>query len=115
MYISYPTGGTGKLTIDPDHVEAFVRYLEQAREKLRDIDDHGNEILQVVDAPGDDPFSPKAVDDILRVVGGESGSHAHANRKAQQVFQTMVDNLRASLTAYREQEARGTNRFPGNG
>jgi hypothetical protein len=115
MYISYPDGAPGKLTIDPDQVDVFVRYLEQARDKLHDIYDHGQAILQVVDAPGDDPFSPKAVDDIVRIAGGDPGGHAHANRQAQHAFQAIIDNLRASLAAYRENEARSSGRFPGDG
>jgi hypothetical protein len=114
MYISYPAGGTGKLTIDPDHVEVFIRYLDQALDKLRDIyrDSHR---LTDVERPGDDPFSAMAVFDIQRTAGGEPGGHLHANSRAQQAFQAIIDNAKASLEAYRESEARGSQRFQGGG
>ena len=115
MYISYPGGGTGKLTIDPDRVDVFVRYLKQARDKLQDIDRRGQAIIDVVEAPGDDPFSPRAVDDIVRTAGETAGGHAYANRRAQEVFQAIIDKAQASLAAYRAQEVRGTDRFRGDG
>jgi hypothetical protein len=115
MYISYPDGGTGKLTIDPDHVDVFVRYLEQAREKLRDIYRDGQGIVDVVEAPGEDPFSPMAVSDIVRTAGGEPGGLLRSNLRAQEVFHAIIDNLRTSLAAYRENEALGTRRFQVDG
>jgi hypothetical protein len=115
MYVGYPGGGTGNLTIDPDRVEVFVRYLKQARNKLKEIYDQGQGIIHVIDAPGDDPFSPEAVSDIVRTAGGDPGGHLYANQRAQEVFQAIIDNAQASLVAYREQEARGTRRFQGDG
>jgi hypothetical protein len=114
MYVSYPGGSTGKLTIDPDRVDAFIGHMEQALEKLRDIYRQGYALMDVV-PPGDDPFSPKAVSDIQRTAGGKPGGHLHANQRAQEVFQAIIDNTRASLAAYRENEARGARRFGGHG
>lgn len=113
MYISYPGGDAGKLTIDPDRVEVFVRYMEQARNKLADIEEQGRRLLDV-EPPGDDPFSPQAVEAIKRTAGEEPGGHLYANRRAQRVFQAVIDNTKASLAAYREQEARGTETFRSN-
>jgi hypothetical protein len=110
MYISYPTGGTGKLTIDPDQVEVFAGYMEQALVKLRDVYRQSYVLMDVV-PPGDDPFSPTAVDDIQRAAGEQVGGHLYANARAQEAYQAIISNLRASLAAYREGEAQGTERF----
>jgi hypothetical protein len=113
MYIGLPSGGAGTLTIDPDRVDAFVRYMEQALLKLRDAYNGGRRLIDV-EPPGHDPFSPRAVDDIRRTAGEEPGGHLYANLRAQEVYQAIIDNARASLAAYRESEARGADRFRGD-
>lgn len=110
MYISDPTGAPGKLTIDPDHVETFIRYMEQALVKLVDVYRQSYVLMDVV-PPGDDPFSPTAVDDIQRTAGEQMGGHLYANARAQETYQAIISNLRASLAAYRENEAQGAERF----
>lgn len=114
MYISYPTGGTGQLTIDPDHVEVFISYLAQAKAQLAEIYRQGRR-LEYVDPPGEDPFSPTAVDDIQRTAGDQPGGHLYANQRAQRAYEAIIENLTASLATYRESEARGTERFQGGG
>ena len=111
-YLTTPSGTTGKLTVDPDGVEALIDHLENALEKIRQAGRRGRRLVQV-EPPGDDPFSPIAVADIKRTAGDQPGGHLYANTKAQQVFETIVNNLRASLEAYRAQEARGDERFRG--
>lgn len=113
MHVSYPGGNAGKLTIDPDRAEVFINLMEQARNKLREVERMGRRLVEV-EPPGDDPFSPSAVEAIKRTAGEEPGGHLYANRRAQQVFQAIVDNARASLAAYREQETRGAARFRGD-
>lgn len=113
MYIRTPDGGTGKLTIDPDRVEVFAGHVEQALAKLREAYIKGQDLVYV-NRPGEDPFSPQAVRDIEQTAGEKPGGHLYANRRAQDVFQAIVDNARASLAAYHENEVRGTQRFQGN-
>jgi hypothetical protein len=113
MYVSLPAGGTGKLTIDPDRVELFINYMEQALAKLKEAEVLGQQLMDV-DPPGDDPFSPTAVEAIKRTAGKGPGGHLYANRRAQDAFQAIIDNTRASLAAYREQEARAAETFRGD-
>jgi hypothetical protein len=112
FYISLPQGGGGHLTVDPSGVETLINYLEQARDKLRRIYVDARRLTQL-EPPGDDPFSPIAVADIKRAAGEDPGGHLYANAKAQEVFQAFIDNLRASLVAYRESEAGNAARFRG--
>ncbi len=113
LYVSLPEGGGGQLTVDPSGVETLINYLEQALIKLQDIEIDAQWLVDV-EPPGDDPFSPIAVADIRRTAGGEPGGHSYANRKAQQVFLSIIDNLKASLAAYREAESGNVERFRGN-
>lgn len=114
MYVSLPQGGGGKLRIDPDGVETLITCLEQARDKLQKIYDRGMELTKVK-PPGDDPFSPIAVEDIKRTAGDQPGGHLYANQRAQDVFQAIVDNLRASLAAYQATESGDAQNFKDDG
>jgi hypothetical protein len=112
-YINSPSGAPGKLTIDPDRVEVFLAYMEQALAKIKDAEHKGSRLMYA-DPPGDDPFSPSAVQAIRRTAGEEPGGHLYANLRAQQTFRAIIDNTRASLAAYREHEARGADTFRGD-
>jgi hypothetical protein len=112
-YITAPSGTTGKLTVDPDGVEVLIEHLKRALEKIKEAGMVGKRLMQV-EPPGDDPFSPIAVADIKRTAGDQPGGHLYANFKAQQAYQAIIDNLTASLAVYREQEARGIERFRGS-
>ena len=110
--VALPHGGDGHLTIDPSGVETLINCLDQARVKLQDIAVEGRRLMYL-DPPGDDPFSPIAVADILRAAGSDPGGHLWANRSAQSVFQATIDKLHASLAAYRDSETGNTDRFQG--
>jgi hypothetical protein len=114
MYVSLPQGGGGKLSVDPNGVETLIKYLEQAQTKLRGIYERGRDLTKV-EPPGDDPFSPIAVADIKRTAGEEPGGHLYANQRAQDVFHAIIDNLGASLAAYRATEGRNAQNFKGDG
>jgi hypothetical protein len=110
--IALPRGGDGHLTLDPAGVQTLINHLDQAIVKLEDIFKHGRELMRL-EPPGDDPFSPIAVADILHTAGDDEGGHLWANARAQHVFQATIDNLRASLAAYRESESGNADKFRG--
>ncbi|GGM83438.1 hypothetical protein GCM10012275_62580 [Longimycelium tulufanense] len=103
-------GGGMKLVVAPENAEQLIRGLEAALEKLDRINEKARSLTKI-EAPGSgDPHTQYAIREISRLASDEEGCHGQANKRYQKALQNVIDNLRASLEAYRQVEQQNTMR-----
>ncbi|SHF28304.1 hypothetical protein [Streptoalloteichus hindustanus] len=102
--------GVPKLVVAPENVEGVIRGLEEVLDRLDEINEHA-QALTAIEAPGSgDPHTAFAIREISRLASDEDGCHGQANRAYRQAIQNVIENLRASLAAYRQAEQANTMR-----
>ncbi|GGM82415.1 hypothetical protein GCM10012275_61260 [Longimycelium tulufanense] len=99
-----------KLVVAPEKVEQLIEGLKGVIAELDDIHQQAQQLTQI-EAPGSgDPHTQYAIREISRLASDDDGCHGQVNRQYKQTIQNVIDNLQASLNAYRQTEQQNTMR-----
>jgi hypothetical protein len=104
--------GSQTFMVSRDGVQSLIKGLQDALRKLEALYDQSRD-LQVLGAPGGDPYSGQAVTRIKQVAGDAQGGYGWANQQAQTAIKNTISNLQASASGYQNTEEDNRQMFGG--
>jgi hypothetical protein len=103
-----------KFSVDPEQAQKLIDGLANARDRLQELNDNAA-LLQAIGSPGKDVYSGMAALTIQRTAGTDVGGYAWANKKAFDALNNTIQNIQASLNAYKNQDEATADAFKGEG
>ncbi|GAB2972937.1 hypothetical protein [Saccharothrix stipae] len=100
--------------VDPAQAQKLIDGLADARDRLQELNNDAYQ-LQSIGSPGKDFYSGMATIAIQTAAGTDVGGYAWANQKAYDALNNTIQNIQASLEAYKNQDDATADAFKGEG
>ncbi|GAA2784932.1 hypothetical protein [Crossiella cryophila] len=94
---------SGRYLIDPAHAGKALAKLQEALDEVKAIGRDARD-LRHLDAPYNDPYSKRAVQEIAKRASDEQGCHGKANKDLATTLQNMIDNIKAMVLEHENAE-----------
>lgn len=108
------TASQTHFSVDPEQAQKLIDGLAEARDRLQVLNDDAY-MLQSIGSPGKDVYSGMATIAIQRAAGSEAGGYGWANKMAYDALNNTIQNIQASLDAYKNQDQATADAFKGEG
>ncbi len=103
-----------RFSVDPEQAQKLIEGLTEARDRLQELLNDSYQLTNI-SSPGKDPYSGFATLAIQRAGGTEPGGYGWANKEAYKALDNTINNIKASLENYKNQDQATADAFQGEG